>query len=205
MGFGFLTIPFAFDLMYKCGISRELLLHDEHVKRMEQGFDLLKKYELKRITLEEFVTGCQHLLKDQIHQPRLAQDLFSLFTGKKPSFFKFETTYQALARSDFFLFTLVDLSVTDDWVQQFLPNWYALARPILLLDDFRDIEEDRTNGEENTIIELGDEKQAVLKAYELGKSDLDQLSRINQLLAEFIQGLLNDSMQYGPIQKMLAD
>lgn len=205
IGFGFLTIPFAFDLMHKCGISREILLHDEHVGRMEQGFDLLKKYELKSITLDEFIKGCQELLKNQIRQPRLAQDLFSLFTGDKPAYFQFETTYQALARSDFFLFTLVDLSVTDEWVEQFLPNWYSLARPILLLDDFRDIEEDRLNGEENTIIELGDDKAAVLKAYEMGKSDLGKLADVNQPLSEFIQGLLDDSIQYAPIQKLLAD
>jgi hypothetical protein len=205
MGFGFLTIPFAFDLMHKCGISRDLLLHDDHVALMEQGFDLLKKYELKRITLEEFVAGCKQLLNDKIRQPHLARDLFALFTGEKPTNFRFEISYQALARSDFFLYTLVDIPVSNEWIHQFLPYWYALARPILLLDDFRDIEEDRINGEENTIIELGDDKVAVLKAYEMGKSDLAKLADINQPLSEFIQELLDDSMQYAPIQKMLAD
>lgn len=203
MGFGFLTIPFAFDLMHKRGIARELLLADGHVSLMEQGFDLLKKYELNLITLHDFLAGCKKLLNNNIYQPHLAKDLFSLFAGEKPEYFHFETRYQALARSDFFLFTLVDIPVSDEWVQQFLPYWYALARPILLLDDFRDIEDDRENGEENTIIEMGDDRQAVLKAYELGKSDLDKLAEVNKPLAVFIEGLLEDSMQYAPIQKML--
>jgi len=205
MGFGFLTIPFAFDVMHKCGISREDLLNDEHVRLMEDGFDRLKKYELKLITLDEFVAGCSELLYGRVRQLHLAQDLFSLFKGDKPQYFRFELTYQALARSDFFLFTLVDLSVSNEWVTKFLPFWYALARPILLLDDFRDIQEDRLQGDENTIIELGDDKDAVRKAYEMGKKDLNKLAEINKPLSEFIEELLDDSMQYAPIQKMLDD
>ena len=37
-GFGFLTIPLAFDLIHKSGVPLELLLNDEHVSSMEKGF-----------------------------------------------------------------------------------------------------------------------------------------------------------------------
>ncbi len=51
---------------------------------------------------------------------------------------------------------------------------------------------------------MGDDKAAVEKAYEMGKKDLELLSSINPLLAEFIQGMLDDSLNYASIQKMIA-
>ena len=203
VGFGFLTIPFAFDLMHKKGIALDRLLEDGHVSLMEAGFDYLKKYESEIISFPEFIQSCSALLDGKIKQVHLAQDLFNLFSGKSPEHFLFETRHKALARSDFFLFTLADLELTDEWVASFLPYWYAVARPILLLDDFRDLEEDRENGEENTIIELGDNRQAIEQALTLGKTDLVKLSELNAPLSEFIGGLLQDSLQYEPIKKLL--
>jgi hypothetical protein len=203
MGFGFLTIPFAFDLMYKRGVDIDILLQDDHVSLMEEGFDKLKKYEMSLISYSDFIQSCKDLLYKKIRQKDLAKDLFALFSGEKATIFQFENKYKALARSDFFLFTLLDLDLTNEWIHEFLPYWYSVARPILLLDDFRDIEEDRVQGEENTIIEMGDDKAAVEQAYQLGINDLKLLSEVNPLLAEFIQGLLDDSLNYAPIQKML--
>jgi hypothetical protein len=203
MGFGFLTIPFAFDLMYKRGVEMDVLLQDHHVSLMEEGFDKLKKYELSLLSYPDFINACKELLHGKIRQTDLANDLFALFSGETSTIYPFENTYKALARSDFFLFTLLDLELSNEWVHDFLPYWYSIARPILLLDDFRDIEEDRFHGEENTIIEMGDDKKAVEQAYRLGKNDLSLLSTVNPLLAEFIQGMLDDSLHYAAIQKMM--
>ena len=159
-GFGFLTIPFMFDLVHKAGVPLAELLHDEHVSLMESGFDKLKQYENNELTFPAFIDACSHLLQGKIKQKHLASDLFSILAGKAPQYFTFETTHKALARSDSFLFTLVDLDVTDEWVADFLPTWYSLARPILLLDDFKDLQEDRIQGDENTIIDLGNDGAA---------------------------------------------
>ena len=204
VGFGFLTIPFAFDLMQKRGIPLESLLEDNHVSLMERGFHFLKKYENNEMDQPAFLTACRQLLESAVRQPHLASDLFALFSGQPTRFFQFEQQHKALARSDFFLFTLVDLEVSDQWVADFLPYWYALARPILLLDDFKDIEEDKVEGEENTILELGGDKAAVEKAYDLGKSDLKLLATVNPHLADFIGGLLDDSLSYAPIKSLLT-
>jgi hypothetical protein len=190
--------------MYKKGISLGELLHDEHVTLMEEGFDRLKKFENQLIGFESFIASCAELLQGKIRQQDLAGDLFSIFSGKEASVFQFEKKHKALARSDFFLFTLVDLELTNQWVHDFLPYWYALARPILLLDDFRDLEEDRTNGEENTIIEMGDDKNAIEEAYALGMADLKILSEVNEPLANFIGGLLKDSLKYEPVRLLLS-
>jgi hypothetical protein len=201
-GFGFLTIPLAFDLMYKRGIPLNNLLNDIHVSLMEEGFDRLKRFEAGEYSFEHFVGECKELLKGHIHQQKLAADLFNIFSGQSPQFFSFETKHKALARSDSFLFTLVDLSITDEWVSNFLPYWYALARPILLLDDFKDLEDDRRTGDENTIIELGNNAEAIQKAYELGKSDLGLLETVNPLLSKQMQSFLKDVLQYKHIQEV---
>lgn len=204
-GFGFLTIPMIFDLVHKCGVPLDILLTDEHVSLMEQGFHKLKQYESEEISFADFLTECKLLLKDKIRQPHLASDLFAFFSGKQTSYFKFENEHKALARSDSFLFTLVDLELTNDWVHQFLPYWYSLARPILLLDDFKDLEEDRITGDENTIIELGNNAAAIEAAYNMGMSDLDLLVTINPMLANFMRKFLKEALMYGHIRKELLN
>ena len=203
VGFGFLTIPFGFDLMHKAGIPKELLLNDEHVSLMEQGFDRLKRYEAREYNLDEFVNACKHLLDGKTKQTKLALDLFAFVTGQATSFFDFETKHKALARSDSFLLTLVDLELTDEWVKQFLPYWYSLARPILLLDDFKDLEEDRQTNDENTIIELGNNADAIRKAYELGMNDIQVLAQLNEKLAKRMKEFLDDALAAKHIQSEL--
>ncbi len=202
-GFGFLIIPFAFDIMYKRGVLLNDLLNNTHVSLMEEGFDRSKRFETCEYSFENFINECKVLLKDRIQQQNLATDLFRIFSDESPRFFSFETKYKSLARSDSFLFTLVDLHISDEWVRHFLPYWYALARPILLLDDFKDLEDDRRTGDENTIIELGNNAEAVQKAYELGKSDLRLLETVNPLLAKQMQSYLEDVLQYKHIQELV--
>ena len=204
-GFGYLTIPLMFDLVHKLGVPAEVLLDDGHVTLMEKGFHNLKRYEKGEIAFEEFLDSCQALLAGKIKQVKLTSDLFDLFSGKPPMFFKFETNHKALARSDSFLFTLVDLELTDEWVTKFLPVWYSLARPILLLDDFKDLIEDRQTKDSNTIIELGNNSNAIKAAYQLGVDDLNVLSSINPKLSEFMLLMLNDALRYKHIQSEMSN
>jgi hypothetical protein len=173
-----------FDLVHKCGISTDVLLQEDHVSLMEQGFDKVGKFESKEITFSQFLTECKLLLQGKVKQQHLAADLFALFSGKPTSYFQFETEHKALARSDSFLFTLVDLDVSDEWIASFLPIWYSLARPVLLLDDFKDLEDDRKNADENMILELGDNGDAVKQAYDFGMKDLQTLSKVNAYLID---------------------
>ena len=203
-GFGFLTIPLAFDLIHKLGVPLDLLLKEEHVSLMEQGFDQLKRYENGEISGEQFLTNCMLIWRPSIKQKKLADDLYNMLSGKAPVYFKFETAHKALIRSDAFLFTIVDLELTDEWIKDFLPYWYSLARPILLLDDFKDLPEDRQNKDENTIIELGNNAAGINAAYEMGVKDLEKLGTINPQLAKYMLVYLNESLLYEHIQAELT-
>lgn len=204
-GFGTLTIPIVFDLQNKLGIDHEQLLNNEHVLLMEQGFDLLRRFEDKLIDRNDFLQGCKDLLSGKIKQARLAEDLFSVFSEQKPSYFPLDQTSPALSRSDMFLFTLVDLPVSDTWVTEFIPYWYAVARPILIFDDFLDLETDRLSGEsENVIIEFGNDRNAIYKAFELGLADITLLANINAKLAGFMRRKLEKCLQLKYIQSQLT-
>jgi len=108
-GFGFLTIPFAFDLIHKLGVPLVLLLNDEHVSLMEKGFDQLKRYENGGISFQQFLKNCKRLWEPLLKQEKLANELNHVLSGETPQYYKFETKHKALARSDSFLFTLFDL------------------------------------------------------------------------------------------------
>lgn len=203
-GFGTLTIPIVFDLQNKLGIDHEQLLNNEHVLLMEQGFDLLRRFEDKMIDQKAFLQGCKDLLSGKVKQTRLAEDLFSVFSGAKPSCFPLDQTSAALSRSDMFLFTLVDLPLSDTWVPKFIPYWYAVARPILIFDDFVDLASDRLSGEsENVIIEFGNDRHAIQKAFALGLADITLLAGINAKLADFMRKKLEKCLQLKYIQSQL--
>ncbi|WP_407526711.1 hypothetical protein PDL71_05980 [Lacibacter sp. MH-610] len=204
-GFGFLTIPIAFDLFFRKGIAKDVLLGDEHVTLMEDGFDRLKRFEILEISGDELIEECKKILSGKVRQQHLAADIFHLLSGKTPEHFQFETKYKALLRSDIFLLTLVDLDITDEWINDFLPYWYAAARPILLLDDFKDLEEDRRLNDENTIIEMGNDKQAILSAYQLGIDDLNLLAEVNPKLSAFIKKFLEDALNTQYIREQLTN
>ena len=204
-GFGFLTIPIAFDLFFKKGISKDMLLNDEHVSLMEEGFDRLKRFEILEISGAELIDECKKILSGKVRQQHLAADIFRLLSGAPPQYFQFETKYKALLRSDIFLLTLVDIDITDEWISNFLPYWYAAARPILLLDDFKDLEEDRKLNEENTIIEMGNDKQAILDAYQFGIEDLKLLAEVNPKLSAFLKTFLDDSLNNQYIREQLTN
>lgn len=183
-GFGTLTIPLVYDLQFKLGLDKAALLNDAHVALMEAGFDLLCRYENGLMDLPGFLDACKLLLTGNVRQQHLVEDLFSFFSNKTPVYFALDRDHASLARSDMFLFTLADLNVSDEWVAAFLPYWYAVARPILIMDDFVDLDEDRLTGEsENIIIELGNNREAIYKAFEMGMKDLEQLATVNEKLA----------------------
>ena len=205
-GFGTLTIPLVYDLQLKMGVDKADLLHDAHVALMEAGFDLLSRYENRFIDLPGFLQACKLLLAGKIKQQHLVQDLFSFFSNTSPVYFAFDRNHASLARSDMFLFTLADLNVSDEWVTTFLPYWYAVARPILIMDDFMDLEEDRLTGEkENIIIELGNNPEAIYKAFEMGMDDLHRLATVNEKLAEHIMLRLQQCMNKKYIRAQLPD
>jgi hypothetical protein len=203
-GLGFQAIPFMFDLVHKCGISTDVLLQEDHVTLMETGFDKVGLYENNEISFEEFLSQCKKLLQGKVKQYHLAADLFAVFSGSDTQYFKFETKHKALSRSDSFLFTLVDLDLTDEWVTDFLPLWYSMARPILLLDDFKDLEEDRHNKDENMILELGDDANAVKLAYDFGMQDLARLAKVNPKLANYIEDIFKKALNMEHIRAMLS-
>lgn len=203
-GLGFQAIPFMFDLVHKCGISTDILLQEDHITLMEEGFDKVGLYENNEISFGEFLSQCKELLHGRIIQFHLAADLFAVLSNNGTKYFEFETKHKALARSDSFLFTLVDLDLSDEWVKNFLPLWYSLARPILLLDDFKDLEEDRQKQDENMILELGDDANAVMQAYDFGMRDLTKLATVNPKLAGYIEDIFKKSLAMEHISKMLT-
>ena len=175
-----------------------------NLTHISSKLDKVGLYENNEISFEEFLSQCKELLHGRIKQFHLAADLFAVLSNNKTKYFEFETKHKALARSDSFLFTLVDLDLSDEWVKNFLPLWYSLARPILLLDDFKDLEEDRLKQDENMILELGDDANAVMQAYDFGMRDLAKLATVNPKLARYIEDIFKKSLAMEHIRKMLT-
>lgn len=194
-GFGFLFIPIVFDLIHKLGIDKKDLLEENHVKLTELILHYSQEYELNQINFNEFINKCKKLVSNKIKQPNFYRSLNSHFSREPLSVFEFETKYKALGRGDSYLFTLVNLKVTDEWIKNFLPYWYGVMRPIFLFDDFRDLEEDKRNGEENIIIEMGGNADALTKATEMALFNINVLKEINEKLSNTMTDYLNQILE----------
>lgn len=195
-GFGFLFIPIVFDLMYKLGVDKKDLLDEKRLNIMEALLHNSQLFELNKLSFSEYIQRCTTLTGENIKQKNLYDSLINHFSGKTVKIFDFELVHKALARGDSFLFTIVNLDVTDGWVNDFLPYWYGLMRPIFLFDDFKDLEEDKRNGDENTILELGGDSEAISKATKIALSDINTLKLVNEKLSNNMISFLNQALQY---------
>jgi hypothetical protein len=100
-----------------------------------------------------------------------------------------------LNRADTFLFSLCDLSMSQELTQAFIPYWYALIGAFLLMDDVVDWDIDQQQGEENAIGFLGEGSGALRKAIDLLREDFKMLSNINSVLGIYFGNSLETQMK----------
>lgn len=194
----FLSIPFWLQLCNQNGYSLELLLREENLQVMEQILHYSEEEEQEYISREECINRCCHipLIQEKIAQlPVLATEIRKLIDTYP--------IYESLRRGNFLIYHIFLLVET---IEEGLRLSYLLIDLVIcgcIIDDLFDAADDRLTGDENILIELGDDLDAVNKVKVIFQKSSDRLQSslpkinsyldytFNQVLAHYLFQTLN--------------
>jgi hypothetical protein len=200
-GNGYVSIPVYYDILNRLGMPAELLLDEKHIHFMEQLMHFAILQERNEISKTEELKCIRALLKDRIKNKSYYETLNRYLDQLvlKPLEY-FGTLFPSLNRADVFLYTLCDLPLSDSQWQQAIRYWYALHPSYLIMDDIRDYGEDKENGEENVVIDLGDGRDGFEKAFGMLLKNSETIGEINPLLAQFLMDYEEDLKEFLPLK-----
>lgn len=202
-GTGFLFIPLYFDLMYRAGLSKDILLQEEFVGLTEQILHSAAMQEHEMISFEEHMHNCKTLLQNKAVNASLFNDLLQYFSNRSVPYQYLGTFSTALNRGDTYLFALCSLDIPDCLTQKLVEMWYILIPSFLLMDDVMDLEEDKRRGEENSIFDFGVGSTGVCKAIAYLKDQFNKLKELNPLLGAYFERSLHRKQQTPYILSLL--
>jgi hypothetical protein len=203
-GTGFLFIPFIMDALYKAGVDKQVVLNPERIARMEKSFDVAMQYERKQIPFDEYIQKMSEIFLPHVVHKDLFDDLLRYFKNESTHHYKLGTSVAALDRADAFLFTYTELDIPAELLKTIIRHWYHLAVTHLMLDDFVDLEDDRAKGEENALIDLGDNRRSLEKCQAMLEENIEGLKETNPLIAAFFTKIYNSALQDRPVQALLG-
>ncbi len=186
-GNGYVSIPVYYDLLFRIGIDLKQLLAEEHILFMEKLMHYAILQERREISVQEELNSIRELLKGRIRNQKYFDALNAYLDQpvlKPMDAFGLESS--ALNRADVFLYVLCDLPLTENQQELAIRYWYALHPTYLIIDDLRDFEKDKEEGDENLLIEWGGRSAGSHHAMEMIKSNCKILQRVNPVLADFL-------------------
>ena len=190
-GLGYIIIPLFFDLQYKLGLEKSILLDEQRVRLMEAGFGIMSRYEAKQISYATYIRDCEALFKPTVVNELFYGDLVLHLKNEMPVNYTLGTAIKALNRADALLFTLCDMAIDAPLLQRIIANWTCINTNALILDDISDLSADEKNGEENSIIELGN-NDAAMKTVQLMFDDHQKIiEMINPSLNSYFESCMS--------------
>ena len=187
-GNGFVSIPVYYDLLRRLGVSKEILLAEEHILLMQDIMHYAILAECKQISFQEHLEKIRQLLVARPHNELFMQELLDFLSQPilKPAG-RLGMAVPALNRADVFLFILCDIPLSGIQIDNAIRYWYALHSSYLLMDDLVDYAGDKEAGEENSVVELGDSEKGFGHAFKILEENADSLSEINDALSDFLK------------------
>ncbi|MEO6963984.1 MAG: hypothetical protein ABIY90_18595 [Puia sp.] len=198
-GNGYLSIPVYYDLLHKIGVPLDLLLGEEHIHFMEKLMHYAIEQERKKISITEEQLAIRELLKGRIKNPDWYLLLCDYLDQEilKPMHV-FGLDQPSLNRADVFLYVLCDLPLKEKHWKLAVRYWYALHPTYLLMDDLRDYERDKEQGEENVVLEWGDGVGGFQRVMDRIRTNCNVLKEVNPRLAEFFLSYEEDLLEIIP-------
>jgi hypothetical protein len=203
-GTGFLFIPLFFDLKYRSGVEKRILLSEPYVGLMEAILDSAARYEREQQDFEAHLENCLVLMTGKIANRELYDDLLYYFRrgGLRP-YKMLGTPSIALNRGDTFLFLLCSLSPEKTRIEEIIRDWYALVPSFLLMDDVMDLQEDKARGEENCIGDFGEGSEGVRNAIAYLHENFARLRSVNEKLGIYFEDSLQEKLETPYLQFLI--
>ncbi len=195
-GTGYLFIPIFFDLQYKCGLDREIVLNEDYVQLTEEILGSAALYEFGHISFDIHIQNCKNLTSATLKNENLYHDLLEYFKNEDLTPYKnLGTGSKALNRGDTFLFSLCSLDLTTALLDKIIREWYALVPSFLLMDDIIDLKEDQQKNEENAVSDFGKGTAGIEMAIEFLRNKFSDLKHVNVKLGEYFETSLDRKLK----------
>jgi hypothetical protein len=200
-GNGYLSIPVYYDLLHRIGLPQNILLSEKHIGFMEGLMHYAILQEKNEISSSEELKQIRFLLEGRIQDAEYYQLLNQYLDqdNLKPMG-PFGLPFSSLNRADVFLYVLCDLPLSKEQWARAIRYWYALHPSYLIMDDIRDYEQDRKNGEENVVIELGGGAAGFEKTFDMFRENCAIMKEINPTLSEFLLHYEDELKEHLPIK-----
>ncbi len=203
-GTGFLFIPLFFDLKYRSGMDKRVLLSESYIGLMEAILDSAARYEREQQDFQAHLSACIGLMDGKIANKNFYNDLLAYFSDKDLKPYKlFGTPSKALNRGDTLLFLLCYPPMGQETISRLIRDWYALVPSFLLMDDVMDLEEDRAQGEENSIGDFGEGREGVMNAISYLQDNFAYLRSVNRLLGDYFENSLQEKLETPYLQFLM--
>ena len=184
---GYISIPVYYDILFRIGVPREALLHEQHVYFMEQLMHYAILHEKNEISFFQQLEEINKMLAGRIRDQSFYEELLNYLT--QTTLYprgRLGLNYKTLNRADVFLYVLCDLPLQGEMLDDAIRYWYALHPSYLIFDDVYDYEKDKAEEEENAVMELGGGNEGLEKAISILAQNAEILREINPALCDSI-------------------
>jgi hypothetical protein len=186
---GYIFMPLFFDVLFRCGADKELILSDRFFLLSEMILNSAAKLEHNQIDWHTHLEDVCILIKPHVKREELYIDLKKYLDSSplvKSANSRFGTNYPSLNRADTYLFLIACIPPGKFNEDKAIKGWYALITYFLILDDFADIKEDLKNGEENVLIDAGLNQHGFKVISTMIDNSHDEMMLINPVMANRI-------------------
>jgi hypothetical protein len=186
---GYIFIPVFFDLLIKEGLAAEKILAEDRLLTMENILQSAGRMEYKKVSMAQHIADCRSvLMKTGLSEENI--DAAERMLVHRP-FTKVPTRFASLRRANTFLYVFADDQAHYGLI---FKSWELLLPLLLMLDDFADLEQDHAAGEENCLLDDGRVTDNFFELVRCAESMLDELSKINKLLADYLRKLKDEAV-----------
>lgn len=189
----YLSIPFWLEICFRSlPTAREEVLTETFFQVMEQILHYSEEEERAYITYERCLHKCCTIpqIKERLDSnPVLHKEMLALIHGYP--------NYKALRRGNFVLLFALMFSEERAVVMKLAYLLSDLMTCGCILDDLRDIKEDRLQQEDNLILEIGDHRDVLQKSKQLFEEAKNNLSFLSENFAKFLdKSFIDLSLKY---------
>jgi hypothetical protein len=187
-GNGYISIPVYYDLLFRLGVSKQILLEESHVVLMERIMHFAMQVEYYELSFAEQIKSISHLLEGRIRNQDFYDKLipYLLQPVIKPDG-ELGMVVPSLNRADVFLFILCDLSLSKEQTSLAVKYWYPIHTSYLLMDDIYDYKSDKESNDENAVIQLEEGEEGFDKAFKMVNDNIELLRPINPQLSNYFE------------------
>lgn len=186
---GYLFIPLFCDVLYRIGVPLEQLISDPFVALFEDVLHSAAREEFGETDEKAHLTYCYEKAKGHGDNSQWLELMEGHFVQQNAAL-PHQPDAMALRRADAFLFALNALTIPEGKEELVCKYWFALISFFLLMDDIDDYAKDKRNNDQNTLLEWGDDSEAVDKVNRLLEEDIHVLNEINPKLSAYCTNLV---------------